>query len=120
MHVTLDDVIQATRELAAEFPDNVYEKEVQRINCFYTKGPCSNGSCGCLIGQALIKAGVPKERLEEFDAKEQGGVSTVAYFLGIPLVNDKLWWLESVQSWQDMGNSWRACIEHAEAKFGEI
>lgn len=103
--VTVPELEIKVRELAAKSPDNIYKPDESRqynqyVSCFYNEGKCSDGSIGCIIGQA-IKA-LDEEFFEKIK-KSVCGVSDIVY--------GKTKWLQSVQAFQDKGNTWGKCIE---------
>jgi hypothetical protein len=56
--IKTEDLVQKVRELAENNPTNTYEdrKDFKRWSqgCSYTKGECSNGTVGCIMGQAIL------------------------------------------------------------------
>lgn len=103
----LPELIQAVRDLAAEYPDAVYFHDAAEV-CSYSAGKAENGpdQCGCLIGQAMRLAGLPPvpselddrpvDDLTEGDTQEQR------------------WWLRSVQRHQDIRCTWSKAVEAAD------
>lgn len=105
-------VAQAVREIVAENPEVVYKRTSD--GCLYTKGKAGD-SCGCLIGQAIIRV-YPEleEKLKDIDDKISPMAGT--------LLNSHLYfdetkaskWLNSVQHYQDGGSSWEHCVKTAD------
>lgn len=114
MFVELDlkKVVEAVRKLAKESPKNQYVYSP----CQYTQGFCTNGSTGCIIGQALMNLGY-EETLWEIDkvANEMNFLATYTegYFEFDPS-SKEFEWLEEVQSHQDSRVDWGSCIEMAD------
>ena len=52
----IDSLYDAVNKLIEENPDNLYNGTIED-SCSYVAGKCSNGSIGCLIGQALDRIG---------------------------------------------------------------
>ena len=107
--VTVADVEREVRLLAKESPNNVYES-VSGNGCLYTRGRCSNGSQGCIVGQALCRLGFETHCAEQ-DTFDVADVSTLLECLGI---SGDPTWLQSVQEWQDAGFPWHRAIARAD------
>jgi hypothetical protein len=105
MYETIDEkiptqpLIAEVRRLAAERGDVRYLPE----HCRYTEGSCSDGSCGCVIGQALLNIGVPQARLAELDGGGGCGVGELfeAGWFDVSEASEACEWLRSVQNFQD-------------------
>lgn len=117
--ITKEDVINEVRKLAAERPDFIYTQQGQVWDNYST---CSYVSAklgetygeGCIVGQALQRLGVSKDRLDNL---EGNGASSVLADLEILPVGDKgtLSWLDRVQLKQDLGLSWGESIVRVDA-----
>lgn len=111
MHGLLTEI----RKLADESPACKYERPTKGFAgaCFYTKGVCTNGSEGCIIGQALAKLG-HIEKLVEFD--ECGGKNAEAaiHALGLTISETDVQWCSRVQRAQDGGRCWGYAVGYAE------
>lgn len=113
------DIIQAIRELVETSPDNVYQKQFSDNRCFYTQGSCSDGSTGCIIGQALLKLGVDRDELKKHDLIECP--VTGQPFPAIHVVNifipdlpyNVLSFCNDIQSTQDRENTWKDAFNFA-------
>ena len=105
----IDKLIAAIRELAAESPDNIYDRG-QSHACSYVVGECSNGTQGCIVGQALRRLGLEtpdfKEPVDDylFNHYDCGRVDDVSRTL----------WLIAVQTEQDSSNTWAYAVEDAD------
>lgn len=114
-NVTLKQVVSAVRELAAARPDTIYNRTGMG-RCEYAAGECSDGSVGCLFGQALKSLGI-----EPWKLRDQGGnrISFALGDLGIIPVADKfedpdVRWCARVQRSQDGGSNWKMAIVYAD------
>jgi hypothetical protein len=112
----IDQLADKVRELAIARPETVYRpaptgQTSPAAHCSYLGGTCSDGTLGCLVGQALLAVGFTVEQLRSVD------------LFGIEEALDKLHpfeltdhqyqqvrWLESVQNAQDNGYAWREAI----------
>jgi hypothetical protein len=106
--ITTLDLEKTVRELATDAPDNVYEKPDDFNTCCYSRGECTNGSVGCLIGQAMAKHGYDVSLLD-FDGSLLAS-EACAYFNII----GRTIWLNEVQSSQDEGHEWLQAISYAD------
>lgn len=112
----LDSLVAAVRKLAQDAPANRYTRAVNDRVCSYDRGSCTNGSIGCLIGQAL-------HVLDYRTDGVTGGIrSVVRVLLGVPYEESTsrstvsaVHWLDVVQMNQDRGDTWSHCIEVADA-----
>lgn len=107
-------IIQEVRRLADEFPDCVYTPVKSGVgnvecSCSNTYGQCSNGTVGCIIGQAVKSVGyeIPTDY-------EDTDVCTLLDRLGIDYENEELAFLEYVQGEQDQSRSWGESIKDAD------
>lgn len=111
---------RAVRGLANRWPNNRYRIPPGDENCSYTRGNCSNGSRGCIVGQAELRAfGRPGST---YQIRAQGGIrisAIVGKVAGKPLAAI-IGWLEVVQSNQDVGMTWGAAIERADELFPRL
>lgn len=117
--IELTVVIAAMRALAAASPTNKYGPGVtngtagpdHRQPCFYDKGDCTNGSKGCIVGQAWVKCGIT---LEELATASLGAVTDV-YDCNAELPEYRLQanWIRTAQNSQDDGFAWGECITRA-------
>lgn len=113
---TIKDIENKVRELAAASPDCVYIKP-EGGGCNNIRGDCSNGSVGCIVGQAVIALGVPRSFFEA-DGCELCGAGNLVPRLGQsgylrhdnPSTFPATAWLTSVQRRQDDGGRWAAAV----------
>lgn len=115
--VTLDDVKSKIRELAAAAPTNYYSQVVTTSGeraCMYTQGECSNGTVGCIVGQALCALGFRKQ-CEEIDAKGGDTAEVMLQACGLKVTAKDYYWFFKVQVYQDMGFMWSDAIVVADS-----
>lgn len=109
---------QAVRKLAADSPDTLYCKPDDSIFCSYSKGACTNGSVGCIMGQALVRCGLGTTLAL---AQKWGSINNFVLFitntdlekLPTPVVLT-IRWLQEVQTQQDQGRTWRDAVALAD------
>lgn len=113
----LKTVVKTVREIVRQRPDVRYQaKHV----CSYISGACTDGSVGCLIGQALVKLGVEIELGESTKR-----ISDVAHVFCDDATqelskynNVASVWLMHVQSAQDREEPWIDCVTYADTSAG--
>lgn len=108
MHI--DELIKEVRRLASESPDNIYLDRV----CRYNSGENSNGSRGCIFGQAFRNLGFMQIQEEK----------TVRYVLseaqGIEGDTQLLFWCDCVQAYQDSCKAWSECVAMADNEYKHL
>lgn len=104
---TLQKLIETVRELAKENPNNAYIRSV----CYYNKGECTNGTVGCIFGQAMRKLGVSEDELNKFGCKPISDIFRQNHIGYDPLF---FTWCEMVQQSQDSGKEWGQCVKEAD------
>lgn len=104
--IKIQDIENKMLELIRANPDNIYNS--QGGPCSYLRGVCSNGSEGCLLGQALIALGIEPSRL----GLTQSIASLLYNLYDIGLISEhpddshvtnRIAWAQSIQ---DMRHSW--------------
>lgn len=102
-------------KLANESPDAVYCRPEGGRQCYYDKGNVTNGSVGCIIGQAIKKV-----NQEIFYTYFTNRVASVGVVLREICTINKQYkdWLSSVQSKQDDGMSWGDAVESVKESHG--
>lgn len=108
------EIVKSVREIVAERPEVSY----LHVYCHYTQKDASDGSCGCLMGQAIIKR-YPEleEKLKKTD--NRACVPGIKYLLIEVLKFEELVgvdWLVRVQALQDSGATWGRCVQLADEK----
>lgn len=84
----------------------------------YASGPCSNGSVGCIVGQALKAMGHNVSTLDL-------GLSVPSAYAAIGqcitgYTDEKKRWASDVQYGQDRGKTWSVAVADADAARPEI
>lgn len=92
------DIFKATRELIESSPSNKYMGD-----CSYSRGECTDGSVGCVIGQAILKVNPDFDEWSKIEGHNLYGVGKA---LGIEDMDIYVEFLLSVQRLQDKGLSW--------------
>jgi hypothetical protein len=106
-------LVTKVRELATAKPETVYrpawtDEPLPTGQCSYLGGTCSDGSVGCLVGQALLAMGFMTGQLRPVD--QLGIVEALEKLHPCELTEeerDKVRWLETVQSAQDNSQPWQ-------------
>lgn len=112
-------MLDALREVARENPNKVYEKpayyNADKALCFYVHSDPGTGeeSPGCLIAHALVRVGVPLDRMKSW---EGSGAALVASALTSGLRADTLDVLAMAQDRQDVGETWADSVNFAERR----
>jgi hypothetical protein len=118
----IDNLVGKVRELASARPDNVYRagpsgQSSPPTKCTYLGGTCTDGTVGCLVGQALLAIGYTAEQLQPVD--QLGIEEAIEKMLPCELTDDeydKVRWLESAQNAQDNGSPWKEAVRIADAE----
>lgn len=112
--ITVTDLIVKVQEIANEKPGVFYCDSVG-----YAKynGPASDGSIGCLFGQAFRALGIDINKLRKvsiYDANQTCivGLINVGNF-GWNYSHSERDWCDIVQRWQDNGIDWATCVKRA-------
>lgn len=119
---TVEKIIAKVRELAAASPENKYIGFPDYCVCYYTAGKCSDGTEGCIIGQALVELGLLNKcdllvyylHKGEFH-NDTMFVTKLFEKLNIKLSLVQKEWLWKVQSFQDRKHSWSSAVNSADA-----
>lgn len=107
--ITIEQLIDRVKEIAKHRQDNKYVVG-QFARCYYTKGNCSDGSCGCIFGQALVSLDPNlKTTLVALD-NYPTPIAILLLKLGITGSDAQLEWCAQVQRLQDSGDLWGKCI----------
>lgn len=109
--ITIGKLKKQILALVKRFPDNVYKPYGKYHNCSYTKGKCTNGSKGCLFGQALIKLKVDPDKLKKLD-REIRPIDNLLDQLGIKYTEKQRQWLMAVQDGQDKKLTWKDALRY--------
>jgi hypothetical protein len=116
----VESLVTLVRELAIARPETVYrpcwsEKSNSMGRCSYLAGACSDGSVGCLLGQALLALGFTTDHLQPVN--HLGIKEALEKLHPCQLTDhdyDQVRWLETVQSAQDNGQTWQEAVERAD------
>lgn len=115
MKFTFEQLKNEVIRIIEENPNNSYKPELSDVwvcRCRYTSGTCSDGSCGCLFGQALLAVGITLEQLRYFDSLDLT-ITRVLIKLEIIFSQSEKDWLGAIQYTQDQGRSWKSCLRYA-------
>lgn len=107
--------VNAVHELVAENPEFVYQRQPRPANrellgCLYINDA---GEGSCLVGQALVRAGVPAAEIRPYD-EAVWLVSACAVLPNFGVSAAAAEWAEVVQEAQDSGDQWGAALKSAE------
>lgn len=110
--ISISELENAVREIAAENPDFVYQQTVidngGNRDCVYFD---EDGCPSCLIGHGLAKLGVVKE-----DMVDSSNFMAVGQLFGASHGAESVRWLSDVQFFQDGGYPWGKAVESADVK----
>lgn len=114
--MVVDKLIALVRGMATERPDNVYLPGANRgepdFSCSYDDGECSDGTVGCIFGQALDQMG-----FDLSDVSEGVRVSEAMRQLGITFKSCHELWCDRVQENQDKGTNWGLAVADADEEM---
>lgn len=115
IHLTYDKVRQLTDEaVAARGADYRYKKPPTRDICLYVhRDADGNKTPGCLVGDVLVRAGVP---IDVLDDDSLGPVGSLLYTLPDGMVEideDAHDFLSDAQFKQDFGETWGDAVTYA-------
>ncbi len=99
----LERLVLEVRKIATERPDVVYLG-----NCYYDSGECTDGSVGCLLGQALQAIDWPI-----YERNPQGSIVYLLFNEGY--TDDRVIWCRDVQTKQDSSREWAGCVKYADS-----
>jgi hypothetical protein len=109
----IDALVTKVRKLGLARPHTVYLSDA---GCNYADGNCSDGTTGCLLGQALLELGYSAGQLRRLDEMPISSVAIVLEALlktdNLPV--DKVRWLRRVQDAQDVEVAWGEAVRAAD------
>jgi hypothetical protein len=111
--LTAGTICVNVRELSSESPDAIYG--LRGSGCRYASGSVSNGSCGCIVGQAVRRSGHDPEPLD--NARSFPVSATIALQRLLEPGSwewEELQWLRCVQLAQDDGVAWGLAVVYAD------
>lgn len=113
---TVQSVIDEIRKLASEEPDFIYTEQEYAsaaIGCSYLGASIDypNEGKACIVGQALERLGVSREELKKLELSTASDAIMQSGF-GATTAKERagLDWINTMQSGQDNGMSWRNCL----------
>lgn len=106
---SVSDLIAKVREIAAERGDVTYCYEEA---CCYASGECSDGSIGCVFGQAFAALGIDPASFDDSPIPTIGHIIRRSRHAG-----EQLAWCERVQERQDAGYTWGEAVSIANAEY---
>jgi len=111
-------LVEKVRELVDAHPDNVYTRPKSskwgNSGCSNTAGVCTDGSEGCLIGQALKALGFP---VEDFENNGVWSLYNHKHLEPFNVGQREGEWLCRAQARQDGGNTWGEAVKNADAMY---
>lgn len=122
--ITTELIIKTVKDLALASPENKYNRPNPNPNgCSYVHGVCTNGSTGCIFGQALQSLGFSAEdllTLERYGLNSFECTTGISWLLGkleisVPPAHEQ--WMLNAQQMQDFGNTWIECIANADKHY---
>ena len=116
--INSQDLIQTVRQLANDNPTNCYEGNKDGQGCCYARGKCSNGTIGCILGQAMIAC--DHEVTEYISDKERQTKQFELLYESmineglIEMSRQDMIWCSEVQKYQDDGETWADAVAYAD------
>lgn len=121
----MSDIIAEVRKIAKERPDVYYNPDGM---CKYSSGECSDGSIGCIFGQAFTNLGIDAKKFDKYPVPHHtsiNGSTTYVPSIDHILRNEfnckevlELEWCGTVQNGQDGGLSWKEAVLEADRELG--
>jgi hypothetical protein len=110
--ITIEQLVAEVTRLAQENPENSYEQTA--IACYYNKGTCTNGTVGCIFGQAFRNLEQPLEDIFDSHCGNTGiRIGIVLKELKLNNIPELVNWCSEFQYWQDRHCSWNQCLVNA-------
>ncbi len=104
---TIEALIDEVKKLATEHPDNIYIMPEETVTCMYNDGTCTDGSIGCIFGQAI-------KRLDpEIKIVETGIADLLKNHLKITMTDQQLLWCRMFQIKQDSRKTWSEALHES-------
>lgn len=97
-------------KLVKRSPDNVYDSGEGHGACYYHKGKCTDGSRGCIMGQALKACGVSDYALKGLGVETINVVCTTEE---VGYSEREVDWLSCLQGAQDTYKTWGSALAQA-------
>ncbi|MGW8848238.1 hypothetical protein ACWGNE_10680 [Streptomyces xiamenensis] len=110
--ITDQALIDAINEVAAEYPTRVYERTEPDANCRYVHPTEFGLKCGCLLGHAFHRLGVPLAVLAEYD-EYSSELDEVLRELAPNVTRVGFLWADKVQRAQDCDEPWGEAVKLA-------
>lgn len=104
--LTIEKLVTMVRAIAFARPETYYLEK----KCQYAIGKCSDGTVGCLFGQAFKELKVKRN----FGAN--AGISLVIDKLDVACSRHQREWCSYVQHYQDHRNTWGDAIHMADTR----
>lgn len=109
--ITAKNLLETAKTIARERPDVRYGLEDKLSGaCLYTGGQCSDGSTGCIFGQALVKIGITPAQVKVVKSLDCGlhsnSISNLLDYLKIQATEEELLIMRYAQNKQDKGVRW--------------
>lgn len=120
----VSDIIAEVRKIVKERPDVYYNPDGM---CKYSEGVCSDGSIGCIFGQAFTNLGINAKKFDQYPVPEGMLNYGKNYIPGIDHIlrhefncEDilELEWCGTVQNGQDGNLSWKEAVLEADRELG--
>lgn len=121
--IQLTALVAKVKELAQASPDNRYSKPMEILSrvectaCSNIRGLCTNGSEGCIIGQALLALGVDRAILADHEHDSVRNLLRATSDL-YDKNTVEMEWLVHVQLNQDGGLAWSYAVQEASRIYG--
>jgi hypothetical protein len=122
---SLRDLVNEVVKLTKERPDVIYEgvnDPGESAQCSNIRGDCSDGTKGCIVGQAFFNLGFLPEDLEfkedddtikDYNDSSVNEIGEAFFDMSYAGAEEDLRWLAIVQDNQDGGDTWGEAAEKA-------
>ena len=108
----LTDVVEGNEEYRYEYVEDLAEGGT---SCVYQV----NGEPSCLVGHALIRAGVPMSFLVRMD-EELAAAEVMDAYLGASVTKGAVKVFDAAQVRQDGGQTWGEALEYARNTYEQL
>lgn len=106
----LSELVKTVKAIIQSRPDVIYSTILEDGlgACYYSKGKCSDGTLGCVFGQAFQAMGfkIPS-------ANDSDSINSIIENFAVGVTQRQQDMCEGIQDWQDKENTWKTSLDMA-------